>query len=171
MKCSNKKVIVIFIVIISFLSGCTSINNEEIVIEAGTFEFSYIEIIIGQETIYTKEIKSTSLEAILNDWISDLVQYEVNYGNTPKGSSIFEDLEVKDAYMKGSTLIIVLNEPFLYFDEMYSHPVYYLNGLGKILEQVTDATQYSIEVPGDKRSIIHPDGVMIKNIPLTTFEN
>lgn len=171
MKYNNKKVIVFFTIILSFLSGCTSIKNEDIVIEAGTFEFSYIEMITGQETIYTKEIESTSLEVILNDWISDLVQQEVNYGNTPKGSSILDDLEVKDAYMKGSTLIIVLNEPFLYFDEMNSHPVYYLNGLGKILEQVTDATEFSIEVPGDKRSIIHPDGLMIKNIPLTTFEN
>jgi hypothetical protein len=171
MKYNIKKFIIFFTIILSFLSGCTSIKNEDIVIEAGTFEFSYIEMITGQETIYTKEIESTSLEAILNDWISDLVQKEVNYGNTPKGSSILEDLEVKDAYMKGNTLIIVLNEPFLYFDEGYSHPVYYLNGLGKILKQVTDATEFSIEVPGDKRSIIHPDGLMIKNIPLTTFEN
>jgi uncharacterized protein YceK len=170
MKCNNKKVIVFLIIVLSFLSGCSSINNENIVIEAGTFEFSYIEMITGQETIYTKEIASTSIEAILNEWISDLVQHEVNYGNTPKGGSIIEDLEVKDAYMKGSTLIIVFNEPFLYFDEMYSHPVYYLNGIRKIMEQVTDATEFSIEVPGDKRSIIHPDGVMIKNIPLTTLK-
>ena len=171
MKYIDTKFIVLLTIILSFLSGCTSIKNEDIVIEAGVFEFSYIEIITGQEITYTKEIESTSLEAILNDWITDLVQQDVNYGNTPKGNSILEDLEVKDAYMKGSTLIIVLNQSFIYFDKSYSHPAYYLNGLGRILEQVTDATEFSIEVNGYKSSVIHPDGLMIKNIPLTTSEN
>jgi hypothetical protein len=171
MKYNINKFIIFFTIILSFLSGCNSIKNEDIVIEEGTFEFSYIKMITGQNIIYTKEIKSTSLEAILNDWISDLVQQEVNYGNTPKGSSILEDLEVEDAYFKENTVIIVMNEAFLYFDISHSHPVYFIDGLKNVLGQVTEATELSIEVKGYISDIIHPDGLLIKNIPLITFEN
>lgn len=158
--------IVYVTIILLILTGCTSTKNEEIVIEAGTYEFSYIDIVTGQEMTYTKEVDASALENILNDWMSDLIKKSVNYGNNPKGNNILKDLEVKDAYFDEDTLIIVLNKPFLYFDEGLTHPVYYLNGLRRILLQVTAATEFSIEVPGYKKDIIHPDGLMIKNISL-----
>jgi hypothetical protein len=61
----NIKFIVFFKIILSFLSGCTSNENLDIMIDPGTLEFSYIEMITGQETIYTKEIEAASLESIM----------------------------------------------------------------------------------------------------------
>ncbi|KAB3537294.1 hypothetical protein F8154_03100 [Alkaliphilus pronyensis] len=158
--------LIFFSITLFFLGGCTSTNNEEIIIEAGTYEFSYVEVISGEENTYTKKVESSSLEIILNDWISDLVKNNVSYGNNPVGKNILKDLEVRDAYFKGNTLIIVLSESFLYFNEGYTHPVYFINGLKRILSQVTDVTEFSIEVPGYKEDIIHPDGLSIKNIYL-----
>lgn len=180
MRLKNIKIIIFIIVLLSIFSGCTTENedmlavdvlHEDIVVEAGTYEYSYIEVIEGQNITYIKEIKEAPLPIILNDWISDLNKKNVNYGNTSNGNSILESLEVKSAYLKGNTIIIVMNKDFKYFDDGYSNPIYFIDGFRNILRQVTKASNFSFEAEGYDNSIIHPDGVMIKNIPIRSQEN
>lgn len=172
--------ILIIIVLLTNLSGCSTKNEniqveniqvDNILVKAGTYEFSYFEVINGKEITYTKEIEEASLTVVLNDWISDLNKKKVNYGNTPEGNSILEGLEVKAAYLKGNTVIIAMNEAFAYFDKGYSNPVDFINGLKYILEQVTEASDFSIEAEGYNSNIIHPDGVLIKNLQLKAIKN
>lgn len=175
MKLKNTKIIFIIIILLSIFSGCTTRFKdavvEDIVVQAGTYEYSYYDTIAGNEITYMKETEESSLLIILNDWISDLIQQNVNYGNTPDGNSILCDLEVKAAYLDKNTIIIIVNKAFIYFDNGYSQPVYFLNGLRNILGQVTEASEFSIAVEGYKSSIIHPDGVSIKNITIRIQEN
>lgn len=185
MRLKNIKIIFIIIVLLSIFNGCTTENEdivtedvlhedivvEDIVVEAGTYEYSYVEVIAGKKITYTKEIEEAPLPVILNDWISDLNKKNVNYGNTPNGNSILESLEVKSAYLKGNTAIIVMNKDFTYFDDGYSMPYYFIDGFQKILRQVTEASDFSIEAEGYNNSIIHPDGVLIKNITIRSQEN
>ncbi len=180
MRLKNIKIIIIIIVLLSIFSGCTTENedvvavdvlHEDMVVEAGTYEYSYVEVIEGKKITYIKEIKEAPLPIILNDWISDLNKKNVNYGNTPNGNSILESLEVKSAYLKGNTIIIVMNKDFAYFDDGNSKPIYFIDGFQDILRQVTEASYFSIEAEGYNNSIIHPDGVLIKDIPIRSQEN
>lgn len=59
-----------------------------------------------------------------------------------------------------------MNEAFMNFDKGYSKPMYFLDGVKNILRQVTEASEFSIEVEGYKNDIIHPDGVSIRDIPI-----
>ncbi len=145
--------------------------QEDIVVEAGSYEHSYIEVITGQKTVYTKETEETTLPTILNDWISDLNDKNVTYGNAQDGNSILEGLEVESAYLDGDTVIITMSNDFLYFNEGYSQPVYFIDGIQDIMWQVTEASYFSIEVDGYNESIIHPDGLMIKDIMIRGLEN
>ncbi|PKM70441.1 MAG: hypothetical protein CVU93_02055 [Firmicutes bacterium HGW-Firmicutes-18] len=145
--------------------------QEDIVVEAGSYEHSYIDVITGQKTVYTKEVEKTTLPIVLNNWISDLNDKNVTYGNAPDGNSILEGLEIESAYLVEDMIIITMNNDFLYFDEGYSQPVYFINGLLDIMWQVTEASYFSIEVEGYNESIIHPDGLMIKDIMIRGPEN
>jgi hypothetical protein len=144
---------------------------EDIVVESGSYEYSYIDVITGQKTVYTKEIEKTTLPIVLNNWISDLNKNNVSYGNTPDENSILEGLEVESAYLDEDTIIITISNDFLYFNEGYSQPVYFIDGIQDILWQVTEASYFSIEIEGYKESIIHPDGLMIKDIMIRGPEN
>lgn len=171
MKLKNIKIIIIIIVLLLILSGCTA-KNEDIMVEAGTYEYSYIEVIEGKNITYIKEIiEDTPITIILNGWISDLNEKNINYGNNPNGNSILKSLEVKSAYLEGNTIIIIMNKDFANFEGGYSQPIYLIDGLRDILRQVTEVSYFSIEVEGYNNSIIHPDGVILKDIPIRSQEN
>lgn len=167
LKFRISRLIYIFLIGLIILNlGCRSKKHDDIIVNSGSVEFTYYDVVDGKEMVYIKEIESQPVDDVINGWLKDLINLKVDYGTDINKKSILESLVVQDAFISDNTLILVVNDSFLEFDKNNTQPVYFLSGLAEILKQVINADNYSIRIGKDDRDIIHPDGLVIKNIPL-----
>lgn len=128
-------------------------------------DFKYTRMTDGDELYYSKSVEGLSDVEIINMWIDDLHDRGVNYGITESGENIFAVLKVSSMIEQDNQVDIDFNDVYLEFNKIGSQPGYFNNGLKYLVSQLTDAEVMNITIEGDdSRTIIHPDGLMIRDL-------
>lgn len=162
---------VLLIILVAFLlNACSNNINrsfEEVEVTDRNIEYIYFDVVDGLEYNYVKPIVRSSLTSIINIWISEMVNKDVDYGLTSENMSILESLSVNYSEIEGNTVIIDFNSDFLEFDNIGTQVGYFMIGLEKILGQTIEAEYYTISIDGSREvEIVHPDGIGIKDVKI-----
>ncbi|PKM51419.1 MAG: hypothetical protein CVV02_07385 [Firmicutes bacterium HGW-Firmicutes-7] len=173
MLLKTRKIVNIYLLVLITIvaAGCKADNkSKEILVTANDISMSYYDVKSDIQQEYIVSVNNEPLKKILNDWLNTLLDLGVNYGENSEGINIIENLEIKDVYIKGETLIIEFNKEFIDYNNNMTHPIYLINALTEILTQINVSDVYSIKIDGYDLNVIHPDGIDIKDIKLGEVE-
>lgn len=130
-------------------------------------DFIYVRMIDGDTIHFSKDVEGLSNIDIVTLWIETINDRKENYGATVSGQSIVSNLIVNSITEEDNQVTIDFNEVYLEFDKAGAHPGYFNKGIKHILSQITDVEIMNISVEGDDTiELIHPDGLVIRDVPL-----
>lgn len=125
----------------------------------------YVEMISGDTLHFSKDVTDLSIVEVVNVWIDALYDRKVNYGITESDENILASLKVNSITEGDNQINIDFNSVYLEFDKIGSQPWHFNNGLKYLISQLTDVEVMNITIDGDdSRKIIHPDGLMIRDL-------
>ncbi len=156
-----------YVLIILIIVGAVYLNRNHQQIEyiSKDIQFNYTDLETGKVFYYSKHMTNASIQDVLEDYIKELKNRGINYGD--EKDNIFNTLKVLSVNNMDGHLIIKFSEDFYKFNEMITEPGYFTQGIHDILSQIKFVNTYSIEIENhEELEIIHPDGLMLKNIPV-----